>query len=408
MTVRVNFHVGEDVNAPGKHSPLETTRQVSFSVHDQSSFGTISPVPKYSFPKLDHETDQIRLFKLEHGGPLDELVGSFDTFLIPDAPPFRALSYERWNDTEEYKVYIDSGFNDSGFINVRVNLYMFLTGHRANMNTNGSSEYLWIDQLCINQEDDSEKGHQVGRMSAIFSKADEVIAWLGPDYERFAYLCRQKPSIYKEHRSVSTFGERSFRSSFWSRLWILQEIFLAKRVTVMIGCQAISALTLRNDLDWDQDLINTELALRALISDDEKPAFTLLDAIRCFSHMACRDPKGKVFGLLGMVYQHHRPSVHRHMSISQVFYHTVEKVFALEGFTTSNFREFFVLETLISLGVRMGMSANEALDTCQMVYVACHGGRFLTRLTHYSAELYIPGTQIFASWLYPRDVSDFD
>lgn len=38
---------------------------------------------------------------------------------------------------------------------------------------------LWVDALCINQEDEAEKNHQVEMMREIFSGAELVIAWLG-------------------------------------------------------------------------------------------------------------------------------------------------------------------------------------------------------------------------------------
>lgn len=38
---------------------------------------------------------------------------------------------------------------------------------------------LWVDVLCINQEDLAEKNHQVEMMREIFSSAELVIAWLG-------------------------------------------------------------------------------------------------------------------------------------------------------------------------------------------------------------------------------------
>lgn len=38
---------------------------------------------------------------------------------------------------------------------------------------------IWIDAICINQEDRAEKGHQVQSMAKIFAKANCVIVWLG-------------------------------------------------------------------------------------------------------------------------------------------------------------------------------------------------------------------------------------
>jgi hypothetical protein len=36
----------------------------------------------------------------------------------------------------------------------------------------------WIDAICINQNDDIEKGHQVNNMRRIYSNATDVWAWL--------------------------------------------------------------------------------------------------------------------------------------------------------------------------------------------------------------------------------------
>lgn len=38
---------------------------------------------------------------------------------------------------------------------------------------------LWIDAVCINQQDNMEKGHQVQSMATIYAKATRVIVWLG-------------------------------------------------------------------------------------------------------------------------------------------------------------------------------------------------------------------------------------
>lgn len=38
---------------------------------------------------------------------------------------------------------------------------------------------IWVDQLCINQQDDEEKTQQVRNMDRIYRAASEVIIWLG-------------------------------------------------------------------------------------------------------------------------------------------------------------------------------------------------------------------------------------
>jgi hypothetical protein len=42
-----------------------------------------------------------------------------------------------------------------------------------------SNRVLWVDAICINQKDNKERGHQVGMMRNVYSKAAEVLVWLG-------------------------------------------------------------------------------------------------------------------------------------------------------------------------------------------------------------------------------------
>jgi hypothetical protein len=54
---------------------------------------------------------------------------------------------------------------------------------------------LWVDSICINQEDLGEKSHQIPLMCDIYQNADAVFIWLGKenqyaDYQgMFEYLC---------------------------------------------------------------------------------------------------------------------------------------------------------------------------------------------------------------------------
>jgi hypothetical protein len=50
-----------------------------------------------------------------------------------------------------------------------------------------SSRMLWIDQLCINQENNDEKGPQIQLMGDIYRTASEVVIWLGEDRTFFDY-----------------------------------------------------------------------------------------------------------------------------------------------------------------------------------------------------------------------------
>jgi len=95
---------------------------------------------------------------------------------------YEALSYE-WGDPDnpQYEILVDGKP-----FTVRRNLHQALRCLR----TEFSSRTLWIDAICINQEDVVERNHQVGMMGNIYNFASSVRVWLGEkgDHSREAIL----------------------------------------------------------------------------------------------------------------------------------------------------------------------------------------------------------------------------
>ncbi|KAK0702104.1 heterokaryon incompatibility, partial [Lasiosphaeria miniovina] len=48
-----------------------------------------------------------------------------------------------------------------------------------NLRERDTERTLWVDALCINQDDDTEKHREVMRMRAIYYSAKRVVVWLG-------------------------------------------------------------------------------------------------------------------------------------------------------------------------------------------------------------------------------------
>lgn len=117
---------------------------------------------------------------------------------------------------------------------------------------------LWIDALCINQHDHREKSDQVGRMGTIFSSAKVVLAWIGlsrddsDDALRILSMpSEQVPTLLatvgltdRLEGAILSLCERTY----WHRVWILQEIFLAKTCVVMCGRGSIKSESLETAL----------------------------------------------------------------------------------------------------------------------------------------------------------------
>jgi len=86
------------------------------------------------------------------------------------AHPFEALSYA-WGPEENPKSILVDGCE----FPVRANLYSAL----SHLQDRFIERVLWVDALCINQKDTTEKGRQVQSMAKIYAKASRVIVWLG-------------------------------------------------------------------------------------------------------------------------------------------------------------------------------------------------------------------------------------
>jgi hypothetical protein len=128
--------------------------------------------------------------------------------------------------------------------------------------------YVWIDAICINQDDNREKSAQVARMLSIYKKAWSVTAWLGePDTNSLlAFTCCQSQELHDtlwrddgavhasmclETLRVIYIAISSLYTRPWlRRTWIRQEIFGARRLVVRCGSRQIS---------WDQFLGATGL-----------------------------------------------------------------------------------------------------------------------------------------------------
>ena len=92
---------------------------------------------------------------------------------LSQKPSYEALSY-RWTDPD--KENPDLVFCNGVDFPVGPNLYAALIRFRlADL-----PRALWVDQLCINQTDGPEKAQQLLIMGDIYSKAERVLAWLGP------------------------------------------------------------------------------------------------------------------------------------------------------------------------------------------------------------------------------------
>lgn len=133
----------------------------------------------YDSVELRTASTEIRLLDLcpSQGLVDSRLIGRLYTTSIESPSPYVALSYVWGLGDKTQSIHI-SNLNDDEehSISITESLETALRHFRKS----GEVITLWIDQICINQEDNKEKGQQVAMMGSIYSSATQVLVWLGP------------------------------------------------------------------------------------------------------------------------------------------------------------------------------------------------------------------------------------
>jgi hypothetical protein len=86
------------------------------------------------------------------------------------APSYSSVSYS-WNDQQRnHDLHVD-GHNLKVIDNLRIGL--------PHLIEQASTQFLWIDAICIDQENDGEKTVQIPLMREIYTRCQECLVWLG-------------------------------------------------------------------------------------------------------------------------------------------------------------------------------------------------------------------------------------
>lgn len=269
------------------------------------------------YPYLYHAlptTQSIRLLKLAKDANA-RLHIELSTHALDACPIYTALSYS-WDSA------IDPGYGavaeepwlllvqrmisvDGRYIPVAKNLYDFLASMSRKLKA-GDAIQLWIDALCIDQENLTEKSAQIELMADVYSKAEQVIIWLGSSEDSVesvrwmhstfrravvaAAQCSSISAVCKygifEHGLYETLGNGidvvllrdhliaylTFLASrrWFTRAWVVQEVTLASRAIMLCGDETAMPWTeltglsmLLGSTTWIQEVTGVRFHLRS-------------------------------------------------------------------------------------------------------------------------------------------------
>lgn len=214
----------------------------------------------------------MRLLKInEDAGDGSYISCELTTWPLHAAPAYDAISYTWGNPEDTTNIFLNT-FNFS----VRKNCWTVLQQVRA-LRKNG---YVWIDAICINQANLVEKSAQVSIFKNIYQRAESVYACVGLHERDSNFLCEyitnHQPLLAKTSKGLHQMSSnkdwtartptlvgtrnilRCFLSAdaktrqrlthafiaflqrpYFSRVWVLQELFLGRSIWICCGDDVI-------------------------------------------------------------------------------------------------------------------------------------------------------------------------
>ena len=179
------------------------------------------------------------------------------TYLRTAAPKYDAISYTWGDDTSTTSVLCNGES-----LKIRTNLFNalpFIYDSRPEPRTRP----LWVDAICLNQDDNLEKAIHVPRMGEVYENATRTLIWLGEaaDNSDLAMdnvesltqklLNVKNPKSLSVHQRLANYDLPPPNDQKWEalkvlqlrpwvfRLWTLQEIVLSEEAVLLCGCKSV-------------------------------------------------------------------------------------------------------------------------------------------------------------------------
>ncbi|KAH7093252.1 heterokaryon incompatibility protein-domain-containing protein [Paraphoma chrysanthemicola] len=223
---------------------------------------------------------------------------------VDNPTSYQALSYS-WGSDENSKTIACAG---KQYLRVRSNLYHALWFIRDPT----ISKTLWVDAICIDQGNVLERNHQVSQMTAIYTKAEKLIIWLGNENNDVAvkFIARLATTAQNQnanhgmlikpriHRSEWQALRKFLNASWFRRMWVVQELVLGLQMEgpmateILLGQHSVLWVELVRCCEWTKDNYASLAmdAATALISDS---IYSSIERVLHLHHMALQREQGQ-------------------------------------------------------------------------------------------------------------------
>jgi hypothetical protein len=336
------------------------------ATHSESEQGA----SQFQYSPLPGVSD-IRLVILEPGMDDDPVKCRLINVSLGENPVYEALSYT-WGDASISGLTI---FLDGKPFIVGANLGEALLNLRHKDAKNEKERTLWIDAICINQRSIPERNEQVQRMKSIYSNAIKVLIWLGNYHESSDDSLEYREELWgftsgengtKEciHTAIELLKRisrsdlesvieasqeddcfslgtnqdwanvnRLFSRPWFERLWVVQELYLAREAHFICGqltiswdelkhaCKKIILNSMFSRISKRRQILMAIQAHRPGAHSyihilPDRSVFTLLPSL---TSSKCTDPRDMIYGLLGICSDDHGIEVDYSSSVHDVY-----------------------------------------------------------------------------------------
>jgi hypothetical protein len=254
-------------------------------------------------------------------------------FQRQDAPRYTAVSYTWGSEKPTEMIYLNNEV-----LHVTPNLWscLYYLGLDQEHQEHQEWDFLWVDAICIDQNNDLERNAQVRDMDATYRDATCVSVWLGlipiPDFYGTGW-----PQLHEPIKTIDSDGFEWIESMadianrpYWSRFWVIQEFLLCQNVNLYCSGNRIdwlifqeflerhTGISLHNSNSYgaiNNDFEQLPAAFPLVISrhPDRFPELSqpLYDLLVSHRKSQCKDPRDRVFALLGLIPRDERTMLER-------------------------------------------------------------------------------------------------
>ncbi|KAK3115629.1 hypothetical protein LTR53_004836 [Teratosphaeriaceae sp. CCFEE 6253] len=209
----------------------------------------------YTYRNLDPQRQEFRLLTVlpdKSDGPL-RLIIKHASLAEDQRPAYETISYTWGDSTRSARLIIQ----ERRLALVRRHLHVPANTESAlkQVRLSDRSRIIWIDAVCMNQDDTTERSQQVGMMGQIYGSSIGNLVCLGDLHEVMAgRVSRTLDDLLHDARQktddFSDFFSTVLDEETGERLWVLQEAVLSLNNTALLGPLRLDLIHLTRAIVW--------------------------------------------------------------------------------------------------------------------------------------------------------------